>query len=40
MLLTPGYTAMMRMPAQATHMAAVCPAKGTASLNITLGDGA
>jgi hypothetical protein len=39
MLLTPGYTAMMRMPPNASHLAAVCPAKGSATLNITLGDG-
>lgn len=39
MLLTPGYTSMMRMPARATHIAAICPAKGAASLNITFGDG-
>ena len=39
MLLTAGYTSLMRMPPRATHLAAVCPAKGSASLNITLGDG-
>lgn len=39
MLLTPGYTALMRMPPRASHLAAICPAKGTANLNITLGDG-
>lgn len=39
MLLTPGYTAMMRMPPNATFLAAVCPAKGSASLNVTLGEG-
>lgn len=40
MLLTAGYTAMMRMPPGATHLAAICPAKGAATLNITLGEGA
>jgi hypothetical protein len=39
MLIMPGYTAMMRVPPRATHMAAVCPVKGTASLNITFGEG-
>lgn len=40
MLLTAGYTAMMRLPPHATHIAAVCPAKGSGSLNITFGEGA
>jgi hypothetical protein len=40
MLLTPGYTALVRLPAKTAYLAAVCPAKGSASLNITLGEGA
>lgn len=40
MLLTPGYTALVGLPQRTKCLAAICPAKGTASLNITLGDGA
>lgn len=39
MLLTPGYTALVGMPQKTAYLAAVCQAKGTASLNITLGEG-
>ena len=40
MLLLPGTTALMRVPAAATHIAGVTVAKGAGSLNITFGDGA
>lgn len=39
MLLTPGQTSLVRLPSRTAYLAAICPAKGSASLNITLGDG-
>ena len=40
MLLTPGYTSQVKLPPRTGWLAAICPAKGSGSLNITLGEGA